>query len=83
MSVNVAAQLVRIHVNREAYQSPNPTTGEALYVLGDIPKHEKLYREVDGDKEDKVVPRDDAQVHLTEDEHFYSQKSVRHPRQRR
>jgi Multiubiquitin len=74
MSVNVAAHFVRIHINREAYQSPNPTTGEALYILGDIPKHEKLYREVGGDKEDKLVSRDDAHVHLTEDEHFYSQK---------
>jgi hypothetical protein len=74
MLVNVTAHLVRIHINREAYQSPNLTTGEALYVLGDIPKHEKLYREVGGDKEDKLVSRDDAHVHLTEDEHFYSQK---------
>ena len=74
MSVNVAAHLVRIHINREAYQSPNPTTGEALYLLGNIPKHEKLYREVGGDKEDKLVSRDDDAVHLTEDEHFYSQE---------
>jgi hypothetical protein len=65
---------VRIHINRKAYQSPNPTTGEALYVLGDVPNHESLYREVGGDKEDKLVPRDDAHIHLTEDEHFYSQK---------
>jgi hypothetical protein len=74
MSVEVAAHLVRIHINREAYQSPNPTAGKALYILGDIPKHEKLYREVGGDKEDKLVPRDDVHVHLTEDEHFYSQE---------
>lgn len=74
MSVNDAAHLVRIHINREAYRSPNPTTGEALYILGAIPKHEKLYREVGGDKEDKLVPRDDALVHLNEDEHFYSQE---------
>lgn len=74
MSVDVETHLVRIHINRDPYQSPNPTTGEALYVLGDVAKHEKLYREVGGDKEDKLVPRDDAPVHLKEDEHFYSQK---------
>jgi hypothetical protein len=73
MSVNVAAQLVRIHINRQAYESPDPTTGEALYVLGEIPAHERLYREVDGDKEDQPVPRDGAHLHLKEDEHFYSQ----------
>ena len=65
---------VRVHINREPYHSPNPTTGEALYVLGSIPKNEKLYREVGGDKEDEVVPRDDAHVHLAEDAHFYSEE---------
>lgn len=75
MSVDVAAHLVRIHINREAYKSPNPTTGEALYELGKLPRHEKLYREVSGGEEDKLVPRDDAHVHLEEDEHFYSQKA--------
>jgi hypothetical protein len=68
---------VRIHINREAYRSPNPTTGQALYHLSSIPEGEKLYREVGGDKEDKLVPRDDAHVHLTKDEHFYSQKEFR------
>jgi len=75
MSVDVAAHLVRIHINREAYKSPNHTTGEALYELGKVSKHEKLYREVSGDEEDKLVPRDDAHVYLKEDEHFYSQKA--------
>lgn len=75
MSVDVAAHLVRIHINREAYKSPNPTTGEALYELGKVPKHEKLCREASGDEEDKLVPRDDAHVYLKEDEHFYSQKA--------
>jgi len=74
MSVNVAAHLVRIHIDRVAYESPNPSTGEALYALADIPKHEKLYREVEGDAEDERVPRDETVAHLTVDEHFYSQK---------
>ncbi|BAR63595.1 multiubiquitin domain-containing protein [Bradyrhizobium diazoefficiens] len=74
MSVEVAAHLVRIHINREAFESPDPTTGEALYALAEIPAHQRLYREVDGDKEDKLVPRDGEPIHLKEDEHFYSQK---------
>ena len=52
----------------------NPTSGEALYRLGDVPSHERLYREVDGDKEDEPVPRDGEHIHLNEDEHFYSRK---------
>ena len=76
MSDNAAAHSVRIHINRKPYQSPNPTTGEALYTLGGIPTREKLYREAGEDKEDKLIPRDDGRVHLKEDEHFYSQKVI-------
>lgn len=65
---------VRIHINREPYTSPNPTTGEALYKLGDIAKHQELFREVGGDHEDEAVPRDGTVIRLKQDEHFYSQK---------
>jgi hypothetical protein len=68
--------LLRIHIDREIYTSPNPTTGEALYVLAAIPKHRELFREVGGDKEDELIPRDAEKVHLVEDVHFYSQKAV-------
>lgn len=74
MSDITEAQLTRIHIDRVAFKSPNPTTGEALYALADIVEHEKLYREVEGDEEDQRVPRDETQIHLTQDEHFYSQK---------
>ncbi|MGY3618084.1 hypothetical protein ACVJGD_004280 [Bradyrhizobium sp. USDA 10063] len=74
MSVEVVAHLVRIHINREPYDSPNATTGEALYGLAQIPPHERLYREVNGDKEDKPIPRDAETIHLKENAHFYSQK---------
>lgn len=66
-------EALRVHINRVAVQCPNPTTGDALYALADIAKHEELYREVDGDQEDERVPRDDTVVHLRQDEHFYSQ----------
>ncbi len=69
-----AAHIVRIHINRVAINSPNPTTGEALYSLAEIPKREKLYREVAGDEEDERIPRDETPVHLKRDQHFYSQK---------
>ena len=73
---NVAAHSVRIQIDREAYESPNPTTGEALYALANIPAHRELFREVGGDKEDELIPRDAEKVHVKEDEHFYSQKAV-------
>ena len=67
---------VRIHINREPYQSPNPTSGEALYKLGDIPKHEKLFREVTGDQEDEAIIRDEEPITLVEDAHFYSKHVI-------
>lgn len=67
---------VRIHIDRVAFKSPNPTTGEALYELGHVAKHRELFREVGGDHEDEFVPRDDLGVRLKEDEHFYSQKAI-------
>lgn len=76
MSVSVAAHLVRIHIDREAYESPDPTTGEALYELGHVAKHRELFREVDGNAEDELVPRDAEKVRLKQDDHFYSQKAV-------
>ncbi|MER8865739.1 multiubiquitin domain-containing protein [Mesorhizobium sp. M0751] len=69
-----ASHIVRIHINRVAINSPNPTTGEALYALADIKQHERLYREVAGDEEDERIPRDDTPIDLTQDQHFYSQK---------
>jgi len=67
-----AGRMARIHIDRVAYHSPNPTTGEALYLLGNVPAGHELFREVHGDREDAPVQRGDEHIHLTEDEHFYS-----------
>jgi hypothetical protein len=67
---------VRIHIDRQAYESPTPTTGAALYTLGNVARHRELFREVSGDHEDELVPRDETEVRLKEGEHFYSQKAV-------
>ena len=63
---------VRIHIDEKPYESPNPTTGEALYTLGHVPAGLVLYREVRGDKEDPPIPNGPETVHLKEDEHFHS-----------
>jgi hypothetical protein len=64
--------LLRVHIDRRAHESPNPTTGEALYVLGKVHEEFILYREARGNEEDQPVSRAAENVHLTEDEHFYS-----------
>jgi hypothetical protein len=65
---------VRIHIDREPYESPDPTTGAALYALGKILAHRELFREVGGDLEDELMPNNTAPVRLKKDEHFYSQR---------
>jgi hypothetical protein len=69
-----AAHIVRIHINRRAIKSPNPTTGTALYTLAEIQKREWLYREVADDEKIECVPRDEAPIHLTQDQHYFSKK---------
>jgi hypothetical protein len=76
MSETHTNQLVRIHIDRQPYESPNPTKGIALYKLADLSEHDELFRDVDGNAEDKPITRDESEVRLKEDEHFYSQKVV-------
>lgn len=68
--------LVRIHIDRQTFESPNPTTGAALYELGDVEPQKKLFREVEGNHDDEFIPREDEHVHLKEEDHFYSQKAT-------
>ncbi len=63
---------VWIHIDQKPYKSSNPTTGEALYILGHVQAELELYREVSGDKEDVPISNGPETVHLTEDEHFHS-----------
>jgi Multiubiquitin len=63
---------VRIHIDQKRYESPNPTTGEALYKVGNVALGLELYREVSGDREDRSIPNGQETVHLKEDEHFHS-----------
>lgn len=69
------ANEVRIHIDEKTYQSPNPTTGADLYELGHVRDGYVLYREVQGNREDKPVRIDDPKIHLTQDEHFHSSEA--------
>lgn len=65
---------VQIHINLKPYQSPNPTTGVALYALGNIHSGKELFREVHGNSEDVAILNDEQEIHLKMDEHFYSER---------
>jgi len=68
---------VRIHIDQHRHESPNPTTGEALYKLGKVGPGLVLYREVTGDREDKVIRDGPETVRLRVDEHFHSRPRER------
>lgn len=66
------SKIVRVHIDQQSHESPNPTTGEALYRLGQVPAGRSLYLEVDGDQEDTMVEDGPDAVLLREDAHFHS-----------
>jgi len=75
MSEHEHTHEVKIFIDQQAYHSPNPTTGAALYALGKVEPGLDLFREVTGDREDPEVPEGSEPVHLKGDEHFHSGKA--------
>lgn len=65
---------IKVHINHVAYNSPNPTTGAALYVLGSVDPSRELFREENGNKEDTFITNDQTEVYLNPGEHFYSEQ---------
>ena len=74
-SINVSEPSVRIHIDRESYTSPNPTTGADLYILGGVGDQRELFREVDDERE--LVTNAPTLLHLNNDEHFYIGRAFR------
>jgi hypothetical protein len=64
--------VVRIHIDQQRYESPSPTTGDALYRLGKVGAGLDLYRELEGNREDQPVWDAGEEIHLREDERFHS-----------
>lgn len=63
---------VKIFIDEQAHHSPDPTTGEALYALGNVQAGMELFREVGGDYVDPEVDNGPEVIHLKVDEHFHS-----------
>jgi hypothetical protein len=68
---------VNIQIDRERYESPSRTTGEALYALANIGPHRELFREGQGDHEDDQIPHTEPEVRVEEGEHFYTEKEFK------
>jgi hypothetical protein len=63
---------VQVYIDRIERASPNPTTGHALYVLGEIKAGYDLWEEEPGPTDDKLVTDDATEVRLKNFTHFYS-----------
>ena len=70
---------VKIYIDRVEKISPAHTTGTALYNLGQVPNDYVLFRELEGRRDDELVPKTDAPIHLKEWEHFYSAQAKLNP----
>ncbi len=71
---------VVIHIDKDKYTSPDPTTGSALYILGkvDTEKYD-LWKEVHGQGDDDLIPNDNTVIDLKNGDHFYTVKKDLNP----
>lgn len=70
---------VHITIDRKKYESPNPTTGRALYVLGSVQAGYDLFRETHGPGDDQLIPNNNDAVELHDGDKFYSAQSTLNP----
>jgi hypothetical protein len=71
--------LVSIIIEKKEYKSPNPTTGAALYTLGQVPTGYELFREVHGKGDDEPIANNATPVQLKPGDHFYFAQSSLNP----
>jgi hypothetical protein len=63
---------VQVYIDRKEHTSPTPTTGHALYVLGEVKPDYDLYEEEQGKVDDRLIPNDGTEIKLKQFTHFYS-----------
>ena len=63
---------VKIHIDQQKYESPNPTTGSALYTLGNIAAGVDLFQEVNGNREDEPIENGPDVIQLKNGDKFHS-----------
>jgi len=64
--------IVTIHIDQKPYESPNPTSGEGLYILGNVKQGLILYRKVEGNRETLAIADGPQTILLEKGEHFFS-----------
>jgi hypothetical protein len=72
MSDQETVSQIRVHIDGRPLEFPSPLSGAALYAAAHVEEGQVLYREVTGNQEDELVPKDAPSVALIQDQHFYS-----------
>ncbi len=67
-------QVVHIHIDRQRYETPTPTTGAALYLIAHIPAERQLFKEGHGNDEDLPIANDGTPVNLKNGDHLRTGK---------
>ena len=71
---------VNIFIDNKEHKSPSPTTGEALYRLGNIdPTKFDLFRETGHATGDEPIPDDGTTVALKDGDRFFSVQKKLNP----
>jgi len=73
-------EMVVIHIGKERKESPNPTTGKALYNLGSVDCGTMdLFRELPGKGDDELILCDETIIRLKNGDHFYTAQKTLNP----
>ena len=70
-----------INIDKKEFKSPTPTTGAALYALGQVKAGFVLFRELHGPGDDEKIQNNAIPVELKNGDHFYSAKDELNPGQ--
>lgn len=70
---------ITIHIDKKVEKSPSPTTGAALYVLGNVGADYELLREVHGKGDDEPIANDATPVVLKNGDKFYTAQRTLNP----
>lgn len=70
---------ITIHIDKNQYKFPSPTTGAALYTLGLVAAGYDLWREVHGKGDDEQIANNGTPVVLKNGDHFYTAQSSLNP----
>jgi hypothetical protein len=69
-----------IHIDKQNLKTPTPTTGAALYVLGNVnaAKYD-LFLEAPGKGDDLLIPNDITVQNVKDGSHYYSAQKALNP----